>query len=126
MLFADFINYAMDQAGLTKYKLAKDLGVSQSTIANWMNGSSEPRKRRRAEVLDFFGVDEDGLEEGFPEIFYKGNQKEKPDAQGGGQFEEMLMALCQDDRERLSLLMDALAKNPEKTKASFDLFLKTL
>lgn len=78
MLFDNFINYAMDQAGITKYKLAKDLGVSQSTIANWMNGTSEPRERRRAEVLDLFGVDEYGLEEGFPEIFYKGNQKETP------------------------------------------------
>ena len=79
MLFADFLNYAMDQSDLTNYKLAKRIGVSQSTIANWANGITEPREKRRSEVLALFGVDEYDLEKGFPEIHYSSNgQKEKP------------------------------------------------
>ena len=71
MLFADFLNYAMEQSGISNYKLAKDIGVSQTTVANWLNGTTEPRERRRAEVLNLFDVDEYDLDMGFPEIHYK-------------------------------------------------------
>ena len=48
MLFADFLKCAMEETGLSNYKLAKRLNTSQTTIANWLNGTSEPREKRRA------------------------------------------------------------------------------
>lgn len=75
MLFADFLKCAMEETGLSNYKLAKRLNTSQTTIANWLNGTSEPREKRRAEVLDAFGVTEQDVETGNLKIKYK---KEKP------------------------------------------------
>lgn len=106
MLFADFINWAMEQADLTNYKLAKRIGVSQTTIANWASGTTEPRDRRRAEVLDLFGVDEHDLETGFPDIHYKEVQgqeakKESPPQGGEPMRPEWYGELTPDEREQV-------------------------
>lgn len=80
MLFADFLNCAMTQAGLTNYKLAKRLDISQTTVANWLDGTTEPRSKKRKDVLALFGVTEQDLEAGQFEIIYSedAEQKEKP------------------------------------------------
>lgn len=39
MKFAEKIAELQEKHGETNYKLAKALGVSQTTIANWKNGS---------------------------------------------------------------------------------------
>lgn len=109
MLFADFLNYAMGQANLTNYKLAKRIGVSQSTIANWSNGITEPREKRRSEVLDLFGVDEYDLEQNFPEIHYKSDeQKENPASEEAGfnpTMEDWLNAIDRMSREEMRAVM---------------------
>lgn len=83
MLFADFLNCAMTQAGLTNYKLAKRLDISQTTVANWLDGTTEPRSKKRKDVLALFGVTEQDLEAGQFEIIYSedAEQKEKPTLQ---------------------------------------------
>lgn len=110
MLFADFINWAMEQADLTNYKLAKRIGVSQTTIANWANGTTEPRDRRRAEVLDLFGVDEYGLERGFPDIHYKEAQGQEVKKESPPQIGELT-----EDELRL---LTAYRAAPEKKQAN--------
>lgn len=40
MNFPETLQKMMETKGVTKYRLAKDLGVSQSSVANWLNGSS--------------------------------------------------------------------------------------
>lgn len=116
MLFADFINYAMETADITKYKLAKRLGVSQSTVANWISGYSEPRDKRRAEVLELFGVDEYDLEQGFPEISYKEAQKEPPQSEAGTvtglrkEAIDLVMSLPESELDRLVRILRAYAE----------------
>lgn len=77
MLFADFLNLAMNQAGLTNYKLAKRLGISQTTVANWLDGTTEPRSKKRGDVLALFGVAEKDLESGQFEIIYCKDEEQK-------------------------------------------------
>lgn len=95
MLFADFLNYAMEQTNLSNYKLAKQIGVSQTSVANWREGGREPRKKPKAAVLSLFGVTEEDISgDEFPLISYSDDrcapsgQKETPPAQGGGLSEK--------------------------------------
>ena len=71
MRFAEFLAYAMEQTKLTNYKLAKLVGVSQTTVSNWLNGLTEPRNTMRDKVFALFGVDEQETKNGVPEIRYK-------------------------------------------------------
>lgn len=48
-------------AGLTQAQLAKQLGVTQSTIGNWESGCRVPAPKLRAKVAAFFGVSTDYL-----------------------------------------------------------------
>lgn len=96
MLFADFLNYALEQEDITKYKLAKRLGISQTTVANWLDGTTEPRQKKRKEILDLFSVTEFDLEEGFPKVRYKDEQKENPTPDGAG------LVVSQDDMKHLA------------------------
>lgn len=99
MLFADFLYYAMNQAELTNYKIAKEIGVSQTTIANWLNGTSEPRPKRRAEVLRLFGVDEYDLEEGFPKIHYIGKEKLPSAGERETTFDDFVYAMHEEAKD---------------------------
>lgn len=55
------IRYLMEAHGLTQYALAKRLGISQSTICNWLNGKKEPSIESLWKVADFFDVTVDYL-----------------------------------------------------------------
>lgn len=79
MTFAKFITMALEKSELSNYKLAKRLGISQTTVANWKDGSTEPRDKQRAIVLDVFGVSEDDLISGDVKIQYK---KDAPAPEG--------------------------------------------
>ena len=48
-------------AGLTQAQLAKQLGVTQSTIGNWESGCRVPRTETARKVAAFFGVSTDYL-----------------------------------------------------------------
>lgn len=101
VLFADFLNLAMNQAGLTNYKLAKRLGISQTTVANWLDGTTEPRSKKRGDVLALFGVAEKDLESGQFEIIYceDADQKEKPTLPEEGEL----------SKERIQMLLDKMS-----------------
>ena len=57
----DFLNFIenlrrlMAENGESNYKLAKDLGVSQSTITNWLNGS-RPFATYKKMLADHYGI----------------------------------------------------------------------
>jgi predicted transcriptional regulator len=40
--FKDWLAHKMQECGESNYALAKQLGVSQSTIANWLSGATKP------------------------------------------------------------------------------------
>lgn len=54
MNFAERLSELMNENGFSNYRLAKLLDCSQSTVANWIKGTTEPvpaTKRRIADVL---------------------------------------------------------------------------
>lgn len=43
MQFAQILKKIMDEKHITKYRLAKDLGVHQTTVKNWLDEKTEPK-----------------------------------------------------------------------------------
>ena len=84
MCFADFLKYAMEKTELTNYKLAKMLEISQTTVANWLEGHTEPRSKKRKEVFDLFGVSETELNNGLPNCTLVVNEKKEKSPTGNG------------------------------------------
>ena len=110
MLFADFLNWAMDLEDISKYKLAKRLSISQTTVANWLNGTTEPRPKMRKEVLDLFGTDESGLDEGFPDVHYK-EETPADRADSGLHVETAYDLLTPQNKERIRIQIVSLLKH---------------
>lgn len=54
----------MEERGESNYRLAKDLGVSQSTIANWLNGRKPTGIALKAIAAHYGCTVEDLLKEG--------------------------------------------------------------
>lgn len=107
MEFASFLNYAMDKTGITNYRLAKEVGVSQTSVANWRSGDRFPRKGPKEKVLKLFGVtDEDIKGYNFPEICLTGEEQKESPSQGG--------ELSDDEMA----LLRAYRAAPEKKRAS--------
>ena len=55
------IRYLMSIEHITQYGLAKKLGISQSTICNWLNGKKEPCIDSLWMLADYFDVTVDYL-----------------------------------------------------------------
>lgn len=55
------IKYLMEAEEISQYALAKKLGISQSTICNWLNGKKEPSIESLWKLSDFFDVSIDYL-----------------------------------------------------------------
>ena len=104
MTFAKFIKTALEQTGLTKYKLAKRLGISQSTVANWIDGKTEPHGKYRGQVLTIFGVTDDDLNGDSIVVHYQEEQPTIPHAQ----FREIL------SEGGIRLLLDEDANVPDE------------
>ena len=45
------------QIGITQKELAKQFGVSQQTVSNWVNGVSEPSGSQLQELSRLSGID---------------------------------------------------------------------
>jgi transcriptional regulator with XRE-family HTH domain len=46
----------MDDNNVSMYRLAKEIGVHQSTIKNWIDGSTIPKIDRIGQIADFFDI----------------------------------------------------------------------
>ena len=55
IVVAERIKELMKVEGISQYALAKKLGISQSTICNWLNGKKEPSIESLWKLADFFG-----------------------------------------------------------------------
>lgn len=53
----------MDLNGVSRTKLSKDLGVSYSTISDWINGKTYPRIDKIEMLADYFGIEKSNLVE---------------------------------------------------------------
>ena len=45
-----------DQHKLTDYRVAKDTGISTSTLTNWKHGRYTPKANKLKILADYFGV----------------------------------------------------------------------
>jgi transcriptional regulator with XRE-family HTH domain len=87
----------MNDRGMSPYRLAKNLGCSQSTIAHWLAGDTMPQRRALKALSEEFGCT----------VEYLLGEKEKPTTDIGDGFTDeqrlifnKLMALQPEEREK--------------------------
>ena len=56
ILVVERIDELMKMEKISQYALAKKLGISQSTICNWLNGKKEPSIESLWKLADYFSV----------------------------------------------------------------------
>lgn len=61
MNFAQNLKFLMDYHGLTKYRLAKDLSISQTTIANWLELKNVPHPNMLNAIANRFQISVEDL-----------------------------------------------------------------
>lgn len=116
--FSENLKMLRKRENLTQTELAQKIGVGRSAISMYETGDREPDFIVLEALADTFNVDMD---------FLTGRKTEKtPSEDGAEEFERAVNLLFSEHPENLSRLLDALAADPEKTKAKFDLFLATL
>ena len=59
--FATNLKYLRDERKLSNYRLAMDLGCSQSTVKNWISGDNIPHPKMQKTIADYFGITVDAL-----------------------------------------------------------------
>lgn len=88
MPFAENLKRIQESAHLSNYKMAKFLGCSQTSIANWINGETFPHEKARRVIAEAFGLslsDIDGeLPNGWKEIVAYKIKKPAPTVSGDG------------------------------------------
>lgn len=60
-VFAENLNMLLNERSITKYRLAKDIGVSKQTVSNWCSGHSEPKVTELKKLADYFDISMDIL-----------------------------------------------------------------
>lgn len=62
-IMAENIQRLMDEHGVTRRKLAADLGFSYTTLSAWLQGETYPRIDKIEMMADYFGVSKSALVE---------------------------------------------------------------
>ena len=53
-MYTKFVDL-LEKNGITAYKVAKETGISQSTLSDWKNGVSQPKIDKLKKIADYFG-----------------------------------------------------------------------
>ncbi|UOO37242.1 helix-turn-helix transcriptional regulator [Oscillospiraceae bacterium CM] len=61
--------------GMTPYKLAKDVGMSQSSLSEWKRGNSIPKHEKLVKIARYFDVPVDWLTEEMPADVQVGEER---------------------------------------------------
>ena len=61
MAFAENLKYLMAANNLSNYSVAKKLGVSQTSVANWLSGGNTPHRKTMLSIASLFGLTVDEL-----------------------------------------------------------------
>ena len=64
MSIAETLRRLQAERGESNYRLAKDLGVSQTSVANWLTGRNKPLGVYLQLLADHYGVSVEQLREG--------------------------------------------------------------
>ena len=60
-MFAERLNKILEEFKISRYRMAKDLKVSQQTVANWCNGINEPKAKQIVIICKYLDVSSDYL-----------------------------------------------------------------
>jgi len=101
--------------GITAYRLAKDVGLSQSSLSEWKRGRSVPKYDKLVRIAKYFGV---------PVSYLTGSEPEAPDPGADAALLEKLTELLKekladpewsDEQSRLNLaLFNSLSKERQE------------
>lgn len=69
----------LQKYGVSAYKVAKETGVTQSTLSDWKRGRSTPKSENMKKLADYFGVSIDYLMTGKKETSDKEPQLKPKD-----------------------------------------------
>lgn len=69
----------LQKYGVSAYKVAKETGVTQSTLSDWKRGRSTPKSENMKKLADYFGVSIDYLMTGKEETSDKKPQLKPKD-----------------------------------------------
>lgn len=62
-LFCDSLKYYLSINNKTRKDLSKDLGISYTTICDWVNGNAIPRSQKIEKIAKYFGINVSDLYE---------------------------------------------------------------
>lgn len=61
MEFSQILKSLINKTNTSNYKLAKSIGASPTTIANWLDGTSVPGIDKFEKIIEYFGISADYL-----------------------------------------------------------------
>jgi len=64
MEFKDRLKYLLEKEGITAYRIWKDTAITKGTIANYIEGKTNPNKSNISILASYFNVNEDWLFKG--------------------------------------------------------------
>lgn len=67
-VFSRNLRTYMSKKGKSRKDIARDIGVSYSTLTDWVNGNKYPRIDKIETLADYFGITKADLIEDFEEI----------------------------------------------------------
>ena len=94
--------------------IARDLGMSQQRLNNYINGQREPDFETAIRIAEYFHVSLDYL---------AGKQISASETESGNPWMERLRTLSPSDLSRFVQVLESLENNPEGTRAALDLAL---
>lgn len=59
--FAERLNKLIAENNITRYRLAKDLGINKQTVIFWCDGVTEPKVSGLRQIAEYFDVSADYL-----------------------------------------------------------------
>lgn len=77
MEFKDRLKYLLDRDGVTAYRIWKDTSITKGTIANYVEGKTNPNKSNISILASYFGVNDEWLANGTGEMIRQSNEYEE-------------------------------------------------
>ena len=60
-IYAEKLNFLIEQSGLTQAEFAEKVGISQSAVNNYITDKREPKISVAKKIADYFGVSVDSM-----------------------------------------------------------------
>lgn len=60
-MFAEKLVLLQEKKGVSNYRLAKEIGVHQTSVASWRDGTRFPHPKHVQRIADYFGCTVDEL-----------------------------------------------------------------